>query len=124
MWSYQSCHLSITFESESEAMQSCPTLCDPMDCSLPGSSVHGIFQAVVLECIELSNYELLSMPPLTTEHYVLHCFVFKLLIVGCASVLSLCCRIPEGMDHILFISAHNQAQRTEGARGEKSGEST
>ena len=29
--------------------QSCPTLCDPMDCSLPGSSVHGIFQARVLE---------------------------------------------------------------------------
>ena len=27
----------------------CPTLCDPMDCSLPGSSVHGIFQARVLE---------------------------------------------------------------------------
>ena len=29
----------------SEVAQSCPTLCDPMDCSLPGSSVHGIFQA-------------------------------------------------------------------------------
>ena len=29
--------------------QSCPTLCDPVDCSLPGSSVHGIFQARVLE---------------------------------------------------------------------------
>ena len=35
-------------ESESEVAQSCPTLCDPMDCSLPGSSVHGIFQARVL----------------------------------------------------------------------------
>ena len=34
---------------ESEIAQSCPTLCDPMDCSLPGSSVHGIFQARVLE---------------------------------------------------------------------------
>ena len=32
-------------ESESEVAQSCPTLIDPMDCSLPGSSVHGIFQA-------------------------------------------------------------------------------
>ena len=30
-------------------LQSCPTLCDPMDCSPPGSSVHGIFQARVLE---------------------------------------------------------------------------
>jgi len=36
-------------ESESEVAQSCPTLSDPMDCSLPGSSVHGIFQARVLE---------------------------------------------------------------------------
>ena len=36
-------------ESESEVAQSCPTLRDPMDCSLPGSSVHGIFQARVLE---------------------------------------------------------------------------
>ena len=37
-------------ESESEVKQSCPTLRDPMDCSLPGSSIHGIFQARVLEC--------------------------------------------------------------------------
>ena len=36
-------------EKGSEVAQSCPTLCDPMDCSLPGSSVHGIFQARVLE---------------------------------------------------------------------------
>ena len=36
-------------KSESEVAQLCPTLCDPMDCSLPGSSVHGIFQARVLE---------------------------------------------------------------------------
>ena len=35
--------------SISEVAQSCPTLSDPMDCSLPGSSVHGIFQAGVLE---------------------------------------------------------------------------
>ena len=36
-------------KSESEVAQSCPTLSDPMDCSPPGSSVHGIFQARVLE---------------------------------------------------------------------------
>ena len=36
-------------KSESEVAQSCPTLSDPMDCSLPGSSVHGICQARVLE---------------------------------------------------------------------------
>ena len=36
-------------KSESKVTQSCPTLSDPTDCSLPGSSVHGIFQASVLE---------------------------------------------------------------------------
>ena len=36
-------------KSENEVTQSCPTLSDPMDCSPPGSSVHGIFQARVLE---------------------------------------------------------------------------
>ena len=44
-------------KSESEVAQSCPTLSDPMDCSLPGSSFHGIFQARVLEwgAIAFSN---------------------------------------------------------------------
>jgi len=36
-------------ESESEVAQLCPTLSDPMDCSLPDSSIHGIFRATVLE---------------------------------------------------------------------------
>jgi len=34
--------------------QSCPTLCDPMDCSPPGSSVHGIFQARILEWVTIT----------------------------------------------------------------------
>ena len=38
----------------SEVAQSCPTLCDPMDCSLQGSSIHGIFHARVLEWIAIS----------------------------------------------------------------------
>ena len=38
----------------SEVAQSCPTLCDPMDCSPPGSSVHGILQARVLEWVAIS----------------------------------------------------------------------
>ena len=38
----------------SEVTQLCPTLCDPMDCSPPGSSVHGIFQARVLEWVTIS----------------------------------------------------------------------
>ena len=41
-------------ESESEVAQSCPTLCDPVVCSLPGSSVHGILQARILEWVAIS----------------------------------------------------------------------
>ena len=41
-------------KSESEVAQSCPTLSNPMDCSLPGSSVHGIFQARVLEWVAIA----------------------------------------------------------------------
>ena len=56
-------------KSESEVVQSCLTLCDPIDSSLPGSSVHGIFQARVLEWVAIAfskgkivgaYYELLS----------------------------------------------------------------
>ena len=39
--------------SDSEVAQSCPTLWDPMDCSLPGSSVHGILQARILEWVAI-----------------------------------------------------------------------
>ena len=41
-------------KTESEVAQSCPTLCDPMGWSLPGSSVHGIFQAGILEWVAIS----------------------------------------------------------------------
>ena len=41
-------------KSKSEVTQSCPTLLDPMDCSLPGSSAHGIFQARVLEWVAIA----------------------------------------------------------------------
>ena len=49
-------------ESESEVAQSCPTLSDPMDCSPPGSSVHGIFQARVLEWGAIAFSEQLLSP--------------------------------------------------------------
>ena len=50
-WS-MGCHFLLQrmkVKSESKVVQLCPTLRDPMDCSLPGSSIHGIFQARVLE---------------------------------------------------------------------------
>ena len=54
------CHFllqSIKVKSESEVAKSCPTLSDPMDCSPPGSSVHGIFQARVLEWGAIAFFE-------------------------------------------------------------------
>ena len=66
-------------KSESEVAQSCLTLSDPMDCSLPGSSVHGIFQARVLEwgaivfsgsalsLLQISIYLTFAIPPLGEE---------------------------------------------------------
>ena len=44
-------------KSESEVAQSCPTPSDPMDCSLPGSSIHGVFQARVLEWVAIAFSE-------------------------------------------------------------------
>ena len=38
-----------------KSLQSCPTLSNPMDCSLPGSSIHGIFQARVLEWVAIAR---------------------------------------------------------------------
>ena len=50
-------------KSESEVTQSGPTLSNPMDCSLPGSSVHGIFQAGVLEWGAIAFSEGMSIHP-------------------------------------------------------------
>ena len=47
---------------ESEVAQSCPTLCDPMDCSLPGSSIHGILQERELEWVAISFSRASSQP--------------------------------------------------------------
>ena len=52
----------IMYGCESEVAQSCLTLCDPMHCSLPGSSIHGIFQARVLEWVAISFSRESSQP--------------------------------------------------------------
>ena len=53
------CHFLLqcmNVKNQSEVAQLCPTLSDLMDCNLPGSSIHGIFQARVLWCLEHDNY--------------------------------------------------------------------
>ena len=61
-------------KSESEATQSCLTLSDPIDCNLPGSSIHGIFQARVLEwgAIAFSSFQWRELKNLL-HAFALHC---------------------------------------------------
>ena len=47
--------LQLTWVHACSVAKSCPTLCDPMDCSPPGSSVHGIYQARILEWVAISS---------------------------------------------------------------------
>ena len=63
-------------ESESEVAQSSPTLCNPMDCSPPGPSVHGVFQARVLEWVAISFSRGSSRPRDQTRvsHVIGRCF--------------------------------------------------
>ena len=91
--------------SESEVAQSCPTLCDPMDCSLPGFSVHGVFQARVLEwgacllqgievCIHYQKSVLCPCPFSGVSSYSLPWFWFIQYILFVASAKSNRCRFP------------------------------
>ena len=50
-----------------KSLQSCPTLCNPMDCSLPGSSVHGILQARILEGVAMPSSRGSSQDPTHTS---------------------------------------------------------
>ena len=59
-------------KSESEVAQSCQTLSDPMDCSLPGSSVRGVFQARVLEWGAIT-FSVAQAGTLLDQRYILRC---------------------------------------------------
>ena len=69
------CHFLLQYmkvKNESEVAQSCPTLCDPMDCSLLGSSVHGIFQARVLEWGAIMPLLLINFQQVTICIYIFY----------------------------------------------------
>ena len=79
-------------KSESEVTESCPTLSDPMDCSPPGSSVHEIFQARVLEwgaiAFSMTNLDSILKSrniTLPTKVHLVKAMVFPLVIYGCES---------------------------------------
>ena len=54
-------------KKKSEVPQSCPTLCDPVDCNLPGSSIRGILQARILEWVAISFSRAFSQPKDRTQ---------------------------------------------------------
>ena len=56
------CYLMLLSEAAAKSLQSCPTLCDPMDCSPPGTVVHGILQARTLEWVAISYAKGSSQP--------------------------------------------------------------
>ena len=75
------CHFllqCVKAKSEREVVQSCPTLRDPLDCSLPGSSIHGIFQARVLEWSAIAfSFYVLYLPINAYLNFLKKEFVFQ-----------------------------------------------
>ena len=72
-------------KSESEVYQSCLILSDPIDCSVPGSSVHGIFQARVLEWVSIAFFVIIAS---YIYIYIWIC-VMKLVYMGCQSDMNI-----------------------------------
>ena len=73
------CHFLLQWmkvKSESEVVQSCPTPSDPMDHSLPGSSIHGIFQTRVLEWDAIAFFDLVSLGWLKITSHVWNYILF------------------------------------------------
>ena len=76
-------HLRYSVCVHAKSLQSCPTLCNPMDCSPPGSSVHGTFQARTLEWVAISYSNSYAweyttfQAPFIRETFLLHCMILK-----------------------------------------------
>ena len=90
------CHFLLQYmkvKSESEVSQSCLTLSNPMDCSLPGSSAHGILQARVLEWVDIAfSGTALQM------HFKMLLSIRKCPQRMCAKLLQLCLTLCDPMD--------------------------
>ena len=99
-------------KSESEVAQSCPTLSDPMDWSLPGSSVHGIFQARVLDwgAIAFSAWSLPSCPTFcdpmdrSLPGFFVHGILQERILEGIAMPSSRGSSRPRDQTHLSYVS--------------------
>ena len=97
-------------KSESEVAQSCPTLSDPMDCSLPGSSIHGILQARVLEWVAIALSHVYLTLKLLILNNMFYCLLWStvstdisenvIVIDGSRSIHSIDCLI---LNYVLIV---------------------
>ena len=99
------CHFllqGMKVKGESEVTQSCPTLSDPMDCSLSGSSIHGIFQARLLEWGSIAFSMFIPQNFSKLMLCARHCVSVSFLFVSCC-----CNRQPHQrfLSHLCIISA-------------------
>ena len=107
------CHFllqCIKVKSENEVPQSCPILRDPMDCSLPGSSVHGIFQARVLEWVAIAFSEIIRFliyPP-TDLHSFCNRSVLSSIYMQKFSWLQIIKRCPSFLRNTLKLSCYHE----------------
>ena len=86
------CHFllqCIKVKSESEVTQSCPTPSDPMDCSPPGSSVHGILQARVLEWGAIAFSEILLTIMIDKQSVYYSTGIFSEFLMGLYEIVML-----------------------------------
>ena len=87
---------SLLYEPLLHVAQLYPTLCNPMNCSLPGSSVHGIFQARILKWVAISFWAITEALKLSIFHFyswrvfspTYRILVFRYFLWGCQSILS------------------------------------
>ena len=70
-----------------KSLQSCPTRCDPMDCSLPGSSVHGFSRREYWSGVPLPSHSILKSRDITlpTKVYLVKAIIFPVVMYGCKS---------------------------------------
>ena len=92
-------HLLVIWRSEVKSLQLCPTLCSPMDWSLPGSSIHGIFQTRILEWVAVPTSRGSSQPRDQTCTFCVSC------IAGGFFIAESLGKPPNGSEQPLFSSS-------------------